>query len=103
MGQQQHRRELRRGHTTPLTFSFARKAYRHVYRAFCQLLGVSENTIRDHADVFDAMIGLVRGRIYYNLASWYRVLALLPGFRFNRTFMEGMMGVREGLPRRTAS
>ncbi|MGI9173975.1 MAG: PEP-utilizing enzyme, partial [Rhodothermales bacterium] len=86
------------GVTTPLTFSFARKAYRHVYRAFCRLLGVSENTIRDHADVFDAMIGLVRGRIYYNLAGWYRVLALLPGFHFNRAFMEGMMGVREGLP-----
>ena len=86
------------GITTPLTFSFARKAYRHVYRAFCRLVGVREKALRDHADVFDAMIGLIRGRIYYNLASWYQVLALLPGFRFNRSFMEGMMGVREGLP-----
>ena len=91
------------GITTPLTFSFARKAYRHVYRAFCRLLGVREIAIREHADVFDAMIGLVRGRIYYNLASWYRVLALLPGFRFNRAFMEGMMGVREGLPQELLS
>ena len=86
------------GVTGPLTFSFARKAYRHVYRAFCRLVGVRETVIRDHADAFDGMIGLVRGRAYYNLASWYRVLALLPGYRFNRRFMEGMMGVRDGLP-----
>ena len=30
------------------------------------------------------MLGLVRGRVYYNLLSWYRVLALLPGFTLNR-------------------
>jgi pyruvate,water dikinase len=44
------------------------------------------------------MLGLVRGRIYYNLLNWYRVLALLPGFTLNRRFMEQMMGVRESLP-----
>ena len=49
-------------------------------------------------DVFPHMLGLIRGRIYYNLLSWYRVLALLPGFTFNRRFMEQMMGVKEGLP-----
>ncbi len=30
------------------------------------------------------MLGLVRGRLYYNLLNWYRILALLPGYRFNR-------------------
>ncbi|NJO75308.1 MAG: hypothetical protein HC833_17000 [Leptolyngbyaceae cyanobacterium RM1_406_9] len=44
------------------------------------------------------MLGLIQGRIYYNLLSWYRVLALLPGFTVNRRFMEQMMGVREELP-----
>ncbi len=44
------------------------------------------------------MLGLIRGRVYYNLLNWYRVLALLPGFTINRRFMEQMMGVREGLP-----
>ncbi len=44
------------------------------------------------------MIGLIRGRIYYNLLNWYRVLALLPGFKANRHFMEQMMGVKESLP-----
>ena len=44
------------------------------------------------------MLGLIRGRVYYNLLNWYRVLALLPGFTVNRHLMEQMMGVRESLP-----
>lgn len=86
------------GVTTPLTFSFARRAYEEVYREFCRLLGVPEATLALHHDVFGRMLGLVRGRVYYNLLSWYRVLAMLPGFRVNRRFMEQMMGVKESLP-----
>lgn len=86
------------GVTTPLTFSFARRAYEEVYRQFCYLMGVPQTTI-DATDVtFRRMLGLVRGRVYYNLLSWYRVLATLPGFTVNRRFMEQMMGVKEGLP-----
>jgi phosphohistidine swiveling domain-containing protein len=86
------------GVTTPLTFSFARTAYEHVYRQFCRIMGVSEPVISDSDVIFRRMIGLINGRIYYNLLSWYRVLALLPGFTVNRRFMEQMMGVKEGIP-----
>lgn len=86
------------GITTPLTFSFARRAYEEVYRQFCVLLGVPRGVIADQGNVFRHMIGLIRGRVYYNLYNWYRALALLPGFSSNRRFMEQMMGVREGLP-----
>ncbi len=86
------------GITTPLTFSFARRAYEEVYRQFCRLMGVPAPALVAHADTFRRMLGLIRGRVYYNLLSWYRVLALLPGFTFNRRFMEQMMGVRQGLP-----
>jgi len=86
------------GVTTPLTFSFARRAYEQVYRQFCRLMGVPLATINRQDDTFSRMIGLIQGRVYYNLLSWYRVLALLPGFRVNRRFMEQMMGVRESLP-----
>ena len=34
----------------------------------------------------------------YDLVGWYRMLALLPGYRLNRRLMEEMMGVREALP-----
>jgi pyruvate,water dikinase len=86
------------GVTTPLTFSFAREIYQHVYEQFCRLMGVSELVIHAREDVFRNMLGLVRGRLYYNLLNWYRVLALLPGYQVNRRFMEQMMGVKEPLP-----
>lgn len=86
------------GVTTPLTFSFARGIYEAVYREFARLMGVSPRKIEDNRDLFPRMLGLIRGQIYYNLISWYRLLALLPGFSVNRGFMEQMMGVKEGLP-----
>ena len=86
------------GITTPLTFSFALQAYEGVYREFCRLLGVTKSQIAANDLTFRRMLGLVRGRVYYNLLNWYRVIALLPGYTFNRRFMEQMMGVRERLP-----
>ena len=86
------------GVTTPLTFSFARKAYSEVYAQFCRFMGVPASTIRRHQATFTAMIGFLEGRIYYNLLSWYRVLALLPGYRANARFLEQMLGVKEPLP-----
>jgi pyruvate,water dikinase len=86
------------GVTTPLTFSFARRAYEEVYRQFCHILRVPETKISQSADVFRHMLGLIQGRVYYNLLNWYRLIALLPGFQSNRGFMEQMMGVKEALP-----
>jgi pyruvate,water dikinase len=85
------------GITTPLTFSFARRAYEGVYRQFCRTLRVSRKTIEKNDSVFRNMIGLIRGQIYYNLLNWYRLLAMLPGYKLNRAFMEQMMGVKERL------
>ncbi len=86
------------GITTPLTFSFALHAYEGVYREFSRLMGVSPAKIANNGLTFSRMIGLVRGRVYYNLLNWYRGIALMPGYTFNRDFMEQMMGVRETLP-----
>lgn len=86
------------GITSPLTFSFARRAYAGVYRQFCHLMGVPKREIADADVMFSRMLGLVEGRVYYNLLNWYRLLAMLPGFAANRAFMEQMMGVRQALP-----
>jgi phosphohistidine swiveling domain-containing protein len=61
-------------------------------------MGVPAAVIRENAGVFPRMIGLVRGRIYYNLDAWYKVVSLLPGYRWNRDFLERMMGVSEVAP-----
>jgi pyruvate,water dikinase len=86
------------GITTPLTFSFALAAYENVYRELCRILKVAESKIAAHQEILRNMLGLIRGRVYYNLLNWYRLLALLPGFTVNRRFMEQMMGVKESLP-----
>ena len=85
------------GVTTPLTFSFARRIYESAYREFCKLMSVPPGRI-ERSKTSSRKCSAIRGRVYYNLVSWYRVLALLPGFQLNRGFMEQMMGVREPLP-----
>lgn len=84
------------GVTLPLTFSFACRVYSAVYRQFCRALGVEQALIDANPDAFD-MLGHWRGRFYYNLRNWYRVLMMLPGYRLNAPFMETMMGVKEPL------
>jgi len=83
------------GVTTPMTFSFISKMYEAVYIQLCELLGVSSKSIQQNSDVFKNTLGLVRGRVYYNLANWYKMLALVPGFSINARYMETMMGVKE--------
>ena len=80
------------GVTLPLTYSVAREAYATVYRSTCRSLGVSPSTLEAEGDVFDQMIGHIDGRVYYNVSSWHRVLALLPGFGANQPLLERMMG-----------
>lgn len=83
------------GHSLPLGFSFIRKMYEAVYIQFSSIMGVSKKDIADNASVFANMLGLIKGRVYYNLLSWYKALALLPGYSLNAPFMEKMMGVKQ--------
>jgi pyruvate,water dikinase len=83
------------GPTTPMTFSFAHRAYTIIYQLFSAMMGVSASTIEENQGTFHRMVGLLRGRVYYNLNAWYMVISLLPGFQMNRKFMEQMMGVAE--------
>ncbi|WP_270087730.1 PEP/pyruvate-binding domain-containing protein [Sphingobacterium sp. SYP-B4668] len=83
------------GVTTPLTFSFISQSYEGAYKMFCSFLGVDDATIRRHERVFANTLGLINGRVYYNLKTWYHMLAMLPGYSLNARFMENMMGVKE--------
>ncbi|MBO4345930.1 MAG: hypothetical protein J5833_09240 [Victivallales bacterium] len=84
------------GMTWPLTFSFIRDVYSEVYQGFCRIMGVEQELIAANRPSFE-MLGLIRGRVYYNLMNWYRLIALLPGYTLNAPFMEQMMGVKEPL------
>jgi rifampicin phosphotransferase len=82
------------GVTTPLTFSFIRRAYFAVYWQFCQTIGLDKKTILANKHIFENMLGLIQGRVYYNLLNWYRLVSLMPGFEYNKRFMEQMMGLQ---------
>lgn len=89
------------GVTLPLTFSVAREAYEEAYRHMGRVLGIRESVIEANERCYAQMIGLIQGRVYYNLLNWYRLLKLTPGFRFNKGFMEQMMGVTSAVPTET--
>lgn len=83
------------GVTSPLTFSFASQAYNIVYNQVSRVLGISDDVIRANEQTYRNLLGLVRGRVFYNLGNWYQMTSLLPGFNYNKGFMDQMMGVKE--------
>lgn len=84
--------------TSPLTFSFILKMYEAVYRQLSLIMGIRQQKIDENAEVFENMLGLLWGRVYYNLNNWHNALALLPGYELNADFMDKMMGVKEKFP-----
>lgn len=82
------------GVTTPLTFSFIKKAYFAVYWQFWETIGVDGKTISENRHILENMLGLIQGRVYYNLLNWYFLISKMPGFKYNKSFMEQMMGLQ---------
>ena len=85
------------GLTLPLTFTFARYVYHQVYVQFCEILMVPPKEIRNMDYFLKNMLGLFYGRVYYNLLNWYELTSILPGYKYNRSFMETMMGTNKSL------
>jgi pyruvate,water dikinase len=85
------------GITLPLSFSFAHNNYHWVYVQFCEILMIPPKEIRKMDDFLRNMLGIFYGRVYYNLLNWYKLTSILPGFKYNRSFMETMMGTSQSL------
>jgi len=83
------------GVTSPMTFSFIRHAYTVVYHCFSQVMGIPPAVVQENRPVYENMLGLIRGQVYYNLVNWYRLIQQFPGYGMNKRFMESMMGLRE--------
>lgn len=83
------------GIVSPLTFSYAKFAYRKVYTQTARIFGVSESVIEENARYLDSMLGYINGHIYYNINSWLRLVSFLPGFGSNPRALQEMMGIRE--------
>jgi hypothetical protein len=72
--------------------------YEAVYRQFSAVMGVPDSVVQQNGSVYANMLGLLNGRVYYNLNNWFRALAQLPGYSINAAYMERMMGVKEKFP-----
>ncbi len=81
--------------TAPLTYSFAVHTYGRVYRDYCQVLGVPASRIAAMEPHTNHLIGSFDGRVYYDVLSWYMVLALIPGSSIQRKVLAATVGVRE--------
>ncbi len=83
------------GVTTPLTFSFASRAYRSVYVNTGEIVGMSKSELANMDPILRNLLGLIRGRVYYNINNWYHGISNLPGFSANKQDMERMMGLQD--------
>lgn len=83
------------GVVSPLTFSFAQRAYATVYTQTMRALHLPESKIHEHQHTVENLLGLYKGRVYYNINNWYKGLQLLPSFKQNKADMERMMGLKE--------
>ncbi len=79
------------GITLPLTISVARRAYASVYKSQARLSGISWHEIEENQRLFESMIGSFRGRLYYNLDSWYQYISLFPNAKLNQEFFDKMI------------
>jgi phosphohistidine swiveling domain-containing protein len=91
------------GVTLPLTYSFILQAYTNVFSQFTEVMGVPAAVRKANQQTFANMLGLIDGRVYYNLRNWYKMMSLLPGFKWNKGFWELMMGIKERWPEEVGS
>src|SRR5439155_751127 len=67
------------GLTLPLTCSYVRFAYERLFGRALRLAGVPRRQV-DRARPFLAhLVGVIRGRLYFNLVNYYRLFLLVPG------------------------
>ncbi|MBI4508343.1 MAG: hypothetical protein HY698_01825 [Deltaproteobacteria bacterium] len=82
------------GLSSPLTFTFARKGYEITFREFSRSFGVPERLLEEAESVHANLVGLVDGRIYYNILNWYRFAGLVPGFEWSLEAWEKALGLK---------
>lgn len=81
------------GLTLPLTFSFIRIGYQEIFRNATLGFLLFKRSMYSKLQIFENMLGLLDGRVYYNLLNWYQMLSLLPGFNSHKTSWDQMIGI----------
>jgi hypothetical protein len=81
------------GLTLPLTYSYVRFVYERLFACALRQAGVSETAVAAARDALAHLVGIIRGRLYLNLAHFYRLFALVPGLEGSVRSWETAFGV----------
>lgn len=79
------------GIVSPLTFSIARRGYSLAYKSQAAAVGLNWVELEKNHRVFDTMLGIFAGRMYYNLINWYRFIGLFPYNSSNQKFLDAQL------------
>lgn len=83
------------GVTTPLTYHFTKRVYATVFKHTLKKLAVSNKALLKNEDIFQNLVGLLKGRVYYNVNNWYRGLQYFNSFNQNNLSLAQIMGLSE--------
>jgi rifampicin phosphotransferase len=81
------------GLTRPLTFSFALEAYERAFRRAAKGLVPFASPLERRPHLFESLIALVDGRVYYNLPAWYEIFSCLARPDAHRRSWDRHLGV----------
>ena len=81
------------GMICPLTSSFVRRLYETLYTDLLRHSGVEKRKLEHNRRVFEDLVDLVYGRMYYRMDNWYRMMAMLPGYERNKKNLENMLSL----------
>ncbi len=84
------------GVTLPLTFSFVRSAYAQAFRRACAAFFPLANPLEARPHLVANLLGLLDGRVYYNLLNWYEMFSYLARPERHRRTWDRMIGVQTG-------
>jgi pyruvate,water dikinase len=82
------------GLTLPLSYSFIQIAYSGVFKGIIGANLKDVETLEKYSDVFNNMIDIYNGRIYYNINNWYSILDFMPFSKRITPVWQDMMGVK---------
>ncbi len=84
------------GITLPLSISFAKNNYYHVFKGTVKAVGVNVKNFPDMENVLSNLIAGFEGRVYYRLDNWYKTLSLvIPGKNSMKNW-ETSLGLKQG-------
>lgn len=83
------------GLTLPLSYTFALKNYQIVFKNSAKAFWVSKSKIKKMEPVFEDLLHLFKGRVYYRLDNWYRMIGIVHKSKRSIKAWETAVGLKD--------